>query len=80
MRILSYIYFLVTLMRNFLYDKKILPIRRLSNVKIICIGNISVGGTGKTPAVHFFVKKLLAEGKKVAVISRKKKKRATTCE
>ena len=70
MRILSYIYFLVTLMRNFLYDKKILPIRRLSNVKIICIGNISVGGTGKTPAVHFFVKKLLAEGKKVAVISR----------
>ena len=39
-------------------------------LEVICIGNVSVGGTGKTPAVHFFVKKLLARGRKVAVVSR----------
>ena len=70
MRILSFIYLLITTIRNFLYDEKILPINRVPNVEVICIGNISVGGTGKTPAVHFFVKKLLARGRKVAVISR----------
>ena len=70
MRLLSYIYLLITTIRNFLYDEKILPIRKVPGVEVICIGNISVGGTGKTPAVHFFVKKLLAKGRKVAVVSR----------
>lgn len=70
MKILSYIYFLITAFRNFLYDKKIFLIRKIENVELICIGNISVGGTGKTPAVHFFVKKLQEQGKKVAVVSR----------
>jgi len=61
---------LITTIRNFLYDEKILPIRKVPDVEVICIGNVSVGGTGKTPAVHFFVKKLLAKGRKVAVVSR----------
>ncbi|MBS9776459.1 MAG: tetraacyldisaccharide 4'-kinase [Fusobacterium sp.] len=70
MKILAYIYYLITNFRNFLYDKKILPIHKIDGVEIFCIGNISVGGTGKTPAVHFFVKQLLKKGRKVAVISR----------
>lgn len=70
MRILAYIYYLITSFRNFLYDKKVLPIHRLKEVEIFCVGNITVGGTGKTPAVHFFVKSLLDMGKKVAVVSR----------
>ena len=70
MRLLSYIYLLITTIRNFLYDEKILPIRQVPGVEVICIGNVSVGGTGKTPAVHFFIKKLLAKGRKVAVVSR----------
>ena len=70
MKLLSYIYLLITTIRNFLYDEKILPIRKVPDVEVICIGNVSVGGTGKTPAVHFFVKKLLAKGRKVAVVSR----------
>ena len=70
MRLLSYIYLLITTIRNFLYDEKILPIRKVPGVEVICIGNVSVGGTGKTPAVHFFIKKLLAKGRKVAVVSR----------
>ncbi len=70
MKFLAYIYYLITNFRNFLYDKKILPIRKINGVEVFCIGNITVGGTGKTPAVHFFVKKLEDMGRKVAVVSR----------
>lgn len=70
MRILAYIYNLITSLRNFLFDKNILPIHKIEGLNIICIGNITVGGTGKTPAVQYFVKKLVASGHKVAVVSR----------
>ena len=70
MKILSYIYYLITSIRNFLYDKEILPIHRVPGVEVICIGNITVGGTGKTPAVQYFTKRLQKMGRKVAVISR----------
>ena len=43
MRLLSYIYLLITTIRNFLYDEKILPIRKVPGVEVICIGNVSVG-------------------------------------
>src|SRR3712207_9059013 len=69
MKILSYIYYLITSFRNFLYDKGLLPIYHVKGVEIICIGNISVGGTGKTPAVPFFFKKFKKMGKNVAVFS-----------
>lgn len=64
MKILSYIYLFITTFRNFLYNKKMLLIRKIEGVEIFCIGNITVGGTGKTPAVHFFVKKINRAGKK----------------
>lgn len=70
MKLLSYIYFVITSIRNWLYDHGHLKINKVSNVKIFCVGNITVGGTGKTPAVQFFVKKLSKMGKKVAVVSR----------
>ncbi|MGL4402863.1 MAG: tetraacyldisaccharide 4'-kinase [Fusobacteriaceae bacterium] len=70
MEILAFIYYLVTRIRNILYDRKILKIREIPNLEIFCVGNITVGGTGKTPAVQFFVKKLEKMGKKVAVVSR----------
>ena len=70
MNILAFIYYLITSFRNKLYDKKILKIREVPGVEIICIGNITVGGTGKTPGVQFFVKKLQKMGRKVAVVSR----------
>lgn len=70
MKFLSYLYFLITSFRNFLYDKKILKIKRIEDLFVICIGNITVGGTGKTPTVQYFAKKLSDEGRKVAVISR----------
>lgn len=54
--------------RNILYDKGILKSRRL-NKPVISVGNISVGGSGKTPFVMFLVDKLIRDGKKPAVLS-----------
>lgn len=70
MEILAYIYFCITSFRNWLYDKKILKVNKIEDVFVICIGNITVGGTGKTPAVQHFAKKLSEQGRKVAVVSR----------
>lgn len=70
MEILAFIYYLITTLRNKLYDRGILSIREVPDVEIICIGNITVGGTGKTPGVQFFVKKLQKMGRNVAVVSR----------
>ena len=70
MKLLSYIYYLVTSLRNWLYDRKIFKIKKIEDLFVICIGNITVGGTGKTPAVQYFAKKLQEQGKKVVVVSR----------
>ena len=70
LKILSLIYGSVIFIRNKLYDLNILKSKKAENVEVICIGNIVVGGTGKTPAVQYFVKKYLNEGKKVGILSR----------
>lgn len=70
MEILAYIYYLVTSAKNYLYDKEILKPKEIEGVEIICVGNITVGGTGKTPGVQYFTKKLQDEGKRVAIVSR----------
>ncbi len=64
----SLIYGLTTELRNFLYDKEILPVTSF-DIPIINIGNLSVGGTGKTPQVEYLIR-LLKDRYKMAVISR----------
>ena len=70
MKILSLIYGFIVFVRNKLYDWNILKSKKVDGVEVICIGNIVVGGSGKTPAVQYFCKKYLAEGKKVGILSR----------
>ena len=70
LKILSLIYGSVIFIRNKLYDLNILKSKKAEGVEVICIGNIVAGGTGKTPAVQYFVKKYLNEGKKVGILSR----------
>jgi len=65
---LSIIWRLFTDFRNFLYDKKILKSCKF-DVPVICIGNITVGGTGKTPHSEYLIK-LLKEKFKVTLLSR----------
>ena len=55
--------------RRFLYDRRILRDSTLG-VQIIAIGNLTVGGTGKTPVVEKFARELRDQGRNVAVLSR----------
>jgi tetraacyldisaccharide 4'-kinase len=64
----SLFYGFITGFRNFLYNIKILPAVEFS-IPVICIGNITVGGTGKTPHTEYLVG-LLQKQYKVAVLSR----------
>lgn len=59
----------VVSVRNFGYDYHLLRIRKLQR-PVISVGNISVGGSGKTPFVTYLIQKLLSLGKKPAVLSR----------
>lgn len=56
-------------LRNAAYDAGILPVRQAA-VPVISIGNLSVGGTGKTSVTLWCAEFLKAQGKKVAVLSR----------
>jgi len=55
--------------RNILYNYKFFISRTLPT-KIISVGNITAGGTGKTPMVIYLVEKLKERGKRVAILSR----------
>ncbi len=65
----SWVYGSVVYLRNKLFDWKILE-QKEYDVPIICVGNITVGGTGKTPHTEYIVKLLLDNGYRVAVLSR----------
>lgn len=55
--------------RNALYDRGVLPTRRLQG-PVVSVGNISVGGSGKTPFVLLLGELLKARGLKFDVLSR----------
>ncbi len=65
---LSILYWIIIWIRNKLYDKNIL-LSVSFNFPIICVGNLSVGGTGKSPMVEYLVR-LLKDEYKVATMSR----------
>jgi tetraacyldisaccharide 4'-kinase len=55
--------------RAWLYAKGWLKQKRL-NAAVISVGNLTVGGTGKTPMVVWLAERFLADGKRVAILSR----------
>lgn len=65
---LSWLYAIALNIRNKLYDWRILKSRSFS-IPTICVGNLSLGGTGKTPHTEYLIK-LLKDEMKVAVLSR----------
>lgn len=54
---LSSIYGLVIKTRNWAYDKRVFPTYK-SSIKIVCVGNITVGGNGKSPAAQQLCREL----------------------
>lgn len=65
---LTLLYGLIILLRNALYKYKIMP-RTQFDFPIICIGNIAVGGTGKTPHIEWLIRQFQHEYN-LAVLSR----------
>jgi tetraacyldisaccharide 4'-kinase len=62
------LYGFITTIRNFLFDKGILKSTSF-DVPVIAVGNLSVGGTGKTPQIEYLIR-LLADKYKIATLSR----------
>ena len=71
---LSWLYGLIVGIRNELFELKILKTRRF-NIPVISIGNITVGGSGKTPHVEYLIR-LLKDKMNVAVLSRGYKRKS----
>ena len=71
---LSWCYGLIVKLRNLLFETGVLKSRSFS-VPVIAVGNITVGGTGKTPHVEYLVE-LLKNQFKVAVLSRGYKRKS----
>ena len=65
---LSWLYGLAVSLRNWLFNVGLLH-QQSYDIPVISVGNITVGGTGKTPHVEYLVR-LLYKLAKVAVLSR----------
>lgn len=63
-------YGIITSVRNFLYDKKIIKSFLPENVTIISVGNLTTGGVGKTPFTAELANSYVKKNRKVAVLSR----------
>jgi tetraacyldisaccharide 4'-kinase len=66
---LSFIYERLVQLRLYLYRKRVFRERALGCL-VISIGNLTVGGTGKTPIVEKFARALQSGGRRVAILSR----------
>jgi tetraacyldisaccharide 4'-kinase len=65
----SLIYGFIVFIRNKFYDWGIFKTVRIP-IKSICVGNLSVGGTGKTPHVDYLIQHFLQSDTRIAVLSR----------
>jgi tetraacyldisaccharide 4'-kinase len=68
------LYGFITSIRNFLYDKGILK-SYVFDLPVIAVGNLSVGGTGKTPQIEYLIR-LLSDKYKIATLSRGYKRKS----
>ena len=66
---MSLVFGAVVGIRDFLYRVGLMR-RHPLGIQVISIGNVTAGGTGKTPVTEIFARTLAAEGRKVAILSR----------
>lgn len=65
----SWLYGFILYARNWCYDSGIFHTKKIP-VPVIAVGNITTGGTGKTPFVEYLLRWLLQRDKRIAVVSR----------
>ena len=65
----SYLFSFLVQLRWYLYEHRILRNKPLGCL-VVVVGNLTVGGTGKTPVVEKFARTLTERGRKVAILSR----------
>lgn len=63
----AFVYWIITYVRNVLYDKGLFKSHSYA-IPIIAVGNLSVGGTGKTPQIEYLIR--LLKDFKIATLSR----------
>ncbi len=68
-RCFSPLYSLLMLLREIMYRHRLFSVTR-PGVPVISVGNLTLGGTGKTPMVQYIARMLQAEGRRPAIISR----------
>lgn len=66
---IAYLYGILTFLRNCLYDWRILKEKRF-DIHTIGVGNLAVGGAGKTPFVEYLIRLLSKEEIRIATLSR----------
>ena len=74
--LLSYIYTIIINVNNWVYNNEIIKSKKFQT-PIISIGNITVGGNGKTPMTIFLAQQLINKNYSIGVVSRGYKKRKT---
>ncbi len=74
--ILSWPYSLITRFRNWLYTHDLLRVHQVG-VPVVCVGNLTTGGTGKTPLVVWLARLMGQKGLRAAVLTRGYKARKT---
>lgn len=72
----SFLYWMGVELRNWFFDIGVLPVTTVA-VPVISIGNLSTGGTGKTPLTEYVCGSLISRKKKVAILSRGYGRRTT---
>jgi len=65
----SWLYSLVVAARNASYDRRLAKVRRVA-APVVSVGNLTLGGTGKTPLVEWLVRWFQTRGVAVAIVSR----------
>ena len=76
LKVFSFIFASIVSIRYFLYRTSILK-RFPLGIQVISIGNVTAGGTGKTPVTEIFARTLAANGRKVAILSRGYRRKET---
>lgn len=69
LRFVSFFFYFLIKTRLFLFSRRIKTVRYLGTF-VVSVGNVTAGGTGKTPVVEFLSRSLSARGRKCAILTR----------